>query len=179
MSLDSLLGRVSTPARKLLPPGPSDMEITQIIDAGCRAPDHAALRPWRFIVIPPKHRDSLADIFAALAPEQPDRAREKALNAPCLMAVVASLVEHPSVPYREQYASLGAAIGFMLLAADQMGFGAIFLSGKRCADRRLCDALYLTPTEELMGFLSVGTLHEAKIPKTRPTASEVTTYWEP
>lgn len=178
MSPDEILNRVSTPARKLVAPGPTADEIGRIVSAGLSAPDHGGLRPWRFIHIPDAQRAALGDVFAAIATDNPERAREKAMNAPCVIAVVARLApDNPNVPVREQYASVGAAIAQMLLAANLLGFGAIMLSGARCQDPRLMTALGLEGNEELMGFLSVGTVSEPPKSKPRPALGDHLTVW--
>lgn len=35
----------------LAEPAPDDSQLQQIFDAALRAPDHGALRPWRFVLI--------------------------------------------------------------------------------------------------------------------------------
>ncbi|MDA5192856.1 nitroreductase family protein [Govanella unica] len=178
MLLADILNRTSVSAKRLLAPGPTADELEKIVTAGLTAPDHGGLRPWRFIHIPDERRAALADIFAAIASDEPERARAKALNAPCLIAVVARLQpDNPKVPVREQYASVGAAITQMLLAANILGFGAIMLSGARCTDPRLLAALGLRGNEELMGFLSVGTVDGPVKPKPRPPLGNHLSVW--
>ena len=46
--LHALLERHSTGPRYLIEPGPSDAELLMLTEAALRAPDHAALVPFRF-----------------------------------------------------------------------------------------------------------------------------------
>ena len=51
-------------APKLTEPGPSADQINTLIRAALRAPDHARLRPWRFLLIEGQARHDLGDVFA-------------------------------------------------------------------------------------------------------------------
>ena len=46
-------------------PGPSADEIELITRAALRAPDHALLRPWRFVAVEGDRREALGVIFHA------------------------------------------------------------------------------------------------------------------
>ena len=105
-AMECLLGRQSTPAANLVEPPPCDEEILQLLRSAMRAPDHGALRPWRFLAIRGERRKVLGDIFAdSLTKRDPDakvaeveKARGKPLRAPLVMAVWAEITEnHPKV----------------------------------------------------------------------------------
>lgn len=184
--LARLIDRASTPAKRLEAPGPSRDEIEQMVRAAATAPDHGQLHPWRFLLIPSEQRQALARLFEDASrrinpegtPEAHARAGEKAMNAPTVVAVIARLrPQQKGVPVREQYASVGAAIAQFLLAADALGYGAIMLSGARTLDPEFCAALGVIAPEELMGFLSVGSVAEARKPKRRPPVEEILSVW--
>ncbi|WP_315975089.1 nitroreductase family protein [Microvirga yunnanensis] len=117
--LRRMWARRSTSPRHLVAPGPTDEEIRQLMRAASRAPDHQRLKPFRFLTIPRDARESLADVFEAaereldpsIGGEKLERAREKALHAPVLLAVVSRLQANDEVPEIEQRASAGAALG--------------------------------------------------------------------
>ncbi len=46
-------------APKLTEPGPDDAALEQILGAALRAPDHARLRPWRFLTVQGERRQAL------------------------------------------------------------------------------------------------------------------------
>ncbi|MFS2056194.1 nitroreductase family protein, partial [Variovorax sp. CT11-76] len=74
--------------------------------------------------------------------------------------------------------SCSAALGNILSAAHQLGYGAIVLSGERCFDETLARQLGVQPGEELVGFISVGTIAEAP-PQPRETLSQnVWSCWQ-
>ena len=50
-ALESLLTRCSVPAKMLREPAPDGAELEMILETAMRAPDHASLRPWRFLII--------------------------------------------------------------------------------------------------------------------------------
>ncbi len=50
-ALEFLLNRRSRPAKTLGLPVPDREELTPILTAAARSPDHGKLEPWRFIVL--------------------------------------------------------------------------------------------------------------------------------
>jgi len=170
----SLLRRIwarrSTAPRHLTAPGPTDEEIRMIARAASRAPDHMRLKPFRFFVIPADARASLADVFEAaereldpgIAGEKLERAREKALHAPTLLAVISRVQENAEVPEIEQRASAGAALGYVVLAADLLGYGAMAVSGRKVATQAMRRAFSLARNEELLCFVGIGTPGKSK-----------------
>ena len=61
-AIDIILARAS--ALKLTDPGPSPEDLTTILSAGARAPDHGRLRPWRFLVVQKSARERLGGLLA-------------------------------------------------------------------------------------------------------------------
>jgi nitroreductase len=174
--------RRSVAVKRLGPPGPSDDELRQILGAALAAPDHGALRPWRLILCAPESRERLAEIFvAAKLARHPDataiereREREKALRPPVLLALVAAPKPGiDKIPEIEQIASAGAALQSVLLAAYGLGYGAIMLSGSRCAAENVRAALGVGPGETLLGFISIGTIVDTPRLASRPSLSDV------
>jgi len=60
-------------ARILIDPKPSDDELNEIYKAALRAPDHAWLRPTKFIQVMESGLDKLSDIFEKVAIETKDK----------------------------------------------------------------------------------------------------------
>jgi nitroreductase len=161
--LDFLQNRNSAP--RLTAPGPSDSELSQMLQAATRAPDHARLRPWRFLAISGERREAFGEVLERALlrrnPEADDTARTKARNAPLraplLMVVVASICEHPKVPAIEQRLSAGCAAHGLLLAAEALGFAGVWRTGDAAFDRGVMADLGLSSNEEITGFLYLGT----------------------
>ncbi len=181
-----ILSRQSVMPKRLCPPGPTNDELRLMISAAVTAPDHGALRPWRFIKVADAARTALAEIFVEAkrrrAPDQPDavlaRERDKALGAPTLLAVCGRIRgDHPDVPDSEQFASIGAAIQNVLLTAHVLGFGAILLSGDKTRDPLVRAAFSLDEGERLVGFLSIGSPAIDVRAKPRPAVSNHLSEW--
>lgn len=174
--------RRSVAVKRLGAPAPSPDELNLILRSALTAPDHGALRPWRVIRCGPTSRARLADLFVAGKNErhpdsseiQLEREREKALRPPVLLALISAPKHgHDKVPVEEQQATAGAALQSMLIAAHGLGYGAIILSGSRCADAGVRAALGVAVGETLLGFLSIGTVVEEPKLAPRPSLEDV------
>lgn len=161
--LKALTERVSS--SKLTEPGPSEEQLNTMFKAALRAPDHANLRPWRFITIEGNARKKLGDLFAGIAlqddskssPAIVERKRNAPFRAPVIVALVLHYKEHAKVPEVEQILSVGAAGHGLITAAYQMGLGAYWRTGDICFDPRVAKALDLSDNEKLLGFVYLGT----------------------
>ncbi|WP_163834618.1 nitroreductase family protein [Spartinivicinus ruber] len=161
--LTALHNRVSMP--RLVEPGPSDEQLTAIFQAALRAPDHAMLKPWRFLTIQEEGLNKLGQLFAdAARQDQPDLSEEALqkylgmpLRAPMVIVVICSPKEHPKVPEVEQLLSAGAATQNILLACHGMGVGAMWRTGAMAYHPHVKAGLGLAESEILTGFIYLGT----------------------
>ena len=161
--LQALQRRNSAP--RLCGPGPSQVELKEMVRAAIRAPDHAWLRPWRFLSIEGERREALGDVLEnGLTTRDPlagDTARHKAskapLRAPMVLVAIARLIDHPKVPESEQRLSAACAAHAVLLAAEAMGYAGIWRTGAAAFDRTVMADLGLSRNEEIVGFLYLGT----------------------
>ncbi len=185
-ALEAMMTRNSVPAKFLSEPAPDGADLEAILETAMRAPDHASLRPWRFLIIRGDARRRLGEIFAdALCRRDPladAAAREKELGrplrSPLIIAVCAEVVEgNPKVPVVEQIVTVGAAAQNMLNAAHAMGYAAIMLTGKNAHDLHVKRALGLQPKDEIVGFLYFGTPDIEVRTKKRPAAVEFVREW--
>ncbi|MEP4146293.1 MAG: nitroreductase [Halioglobus sp.] len=152
-------------APKLTAPAPSESELEEMFSAAMRAPDHARLRPWRFISVDGDRRQALGallrDALLARNPLADESALEKAekspFRAPLIVVVAARVTEHPKVPPIEQRLSAGCAAHGLLLAAEALGYSGVWRTGDAAFDRNVMDGLGLSDSEEITGFLYVGT----------------------
>lgn len=166
-------------------PAPADADLQLIFEAAVRAPDHGKLRPWRFLLIRGAARTALSELYVAALqrrdPEateaQVEKERAKPLRAPLVIAIVARLVTGHKVPEIEQTLSAGAAVMNMLNAIHALGFGAKWVTGPNCYDPQFRADLGLDPTDQLIGFLHVGTALENLPPPERPDPAAFVTEW--
>lgn len=187
--LQAIAARRSVAPRRLVPPGPDREQLKLMILAAVAAPDHGRLRPWRFIVIEAGQRAALAAAFAAAARELDpgaaeaavSREAEKAEHGPCLIAVIARIdPAHAIAPPHEQWASVGAAIQNLLLAAESLGFAAMIVSGRKVGTQALRRAFSLADAEHLVGFVAVGSYEgPAAGSDHRPVPEERLEDWTP
>lgn len=172
-------------APKLTAPGPSPEELDLMLGAAMRAPDHARLRPWRFISVTGDRRNALGELLrdALLQrdPQADENAQLKAANsplrAPLLLVVVAKISEHPKVPPIEQRLSAGCAAHGVLLAAEAMGYAGVWRTGDAAFDRKVMDGLGLAANEEITGFLYLGSRDGSPKPLPELRASDYLRAW--
>lgn len=162
-ALEALCTRASVSS--LTEPGPTDEQLAAILRAASRAPDHARLRPWRFLIVRGEARRRLGEVMAdALRASDPEareplleRERQKPLRAPAILVVSVTPKERPGVPEVEQILAGGAAAQNILLAAHALGLGAIWRTGGTAYDDNVIRALDLVPGSRIVGFLYLGT----------------------
>ena len=145
-------------------PGPSPDEMAQIARAGLRAPDHALLRPWRFVVIEGDRRDDFGVVLheslrlrGVTDEAQLTKSLKSPLRAPILIAVMLDFKLHPKVDRNEQVGSAASATYAMSLAANALGYGSMWRTGQYATDPHVIEALGGSHQDEVIGFLYIGT----------------------
>ncbi|MGF1713826.1 NAD(P)H nitroreductase [Photobacterium chitinilyticum] len=168
-ALSLLLNRRSLP--KLMEPAPHGNELDNIFRAGLRAPDHAGLTPWRFIVSHGEGLHKLADILVEAAKADGaeeavlERAAKAPFRAPMVITVIAKVTEHDKVPVIEQHLSAGCAAQAMQMTAVAQGFSGFWRTGKWAYHPVVREALGVQGDDMIVGFLYIGTpgCREAKV----------------
>ncbi len=161
--LTALKQRNSAP--KLEHPAPNDAELDEMVRCALRSPDHARLQPWRFVSFRGEALGNLGQrLEASLLRSKPDadealrtKARNAPLRAPLVVAVLARLSEHPKVPLWEQVVSAGCAAFTMELAAEALGYAAIWRTGSFSEDDQLARELGGEGDHRIVAFLYFGT----------------------
>ncbi|HEY1723021.1 MAG TPA: nitroreductase [Magnetospirillaceae bacterium] len=184
MDIVSAIVNRSSPAQ-LVDPSPSDDQFEQILLAAVSAPDHARLRPWRFVVIKGDARLRFGELMAqSLKRREPGAAedrleaeRKKALRAPLIVIIAAAIQENPKVPGVEQILAAGAAAQNMMIAAEALGFGILWRTGPVAYDEAVKAAFGLAEADAIVGIMYIGTV--AMLGKPRPALDivSVTRYW--
>ena len=178
-TLEALQSRVSVP--RLKAPGPSAGQLEQLLRAAVRAPDHGLMRPWRFLVLSGRERRRLGELFArALQERRPDataeeleKARSRPLRAPMVIVAVAEVdPDHPKIPPIDQIMSTAAAVQNMMVAAHEMGLGAMWRTGSWALDPLVKEGLGFAGKDEIVAFLYLGTAAGSR--KTVPEESPET-----
>ncbi|MGC9403317.1 NAD(P)H nitroreductase [Vibrio genomosp. F10] len=160
-ALDLLLNRRSI--AKLSAPAPEGVALENIIKAGLRAPDHAALTPWHFVIAQGTGLNKLAAILeqsainAGREEAVVEKAKKAPFRAPMVITVIAKITPHEKVPAVEQVISAGCAAHAMQMAAVAQGFQGFWRSGKWMFDAEVRKALGASEQDEIVGFLYLGT----------------------
>jgi nitroreductase len=153
-------------AKSLTGPGPTPTQIARLLEAAGHAPDHGRLKPWRFIALDGAGRESFANAVAqsrrdqhpAYTDEQMELEREKIRRSPSIL-VVGCVVRKdiPKVPEIEQVIATGAAVENLLLAATELGIGAMWKTGPAAYSARVKAALGLSADDHIVAILHLGT----------------------
>ncbi|TRY30228.1 NAD(P)H nitroreductase [Aliiglaciecola sp. M165] len=181
-ALDLLLNRRSQP--RLEEPAPQGELLENIMQAALRAPDHACLTPWKFIVCQGRGLVRLGEIFeeaainADLDEKQITRAPQLPLRAPMVIIVIAKYTEHPKVPWVEQVASASCATQAMQMAALAQGFGGVWRTGSYAQNEDVKCAFYLEEKDEIVGFLYLGTPTNESMPAPKRNTSDYFEFWD-
>jgi nitroreductase len=167
-AIELLHNRVSCPV--LVEPGPTDTQLDSIFQAAMRAPDHGAIRPWRFLTVSGEARNNLGELFLKaslqdnpdLPEDRQDKVRNMPMRSPTLIVVIASTQEHPKVPVLEQEVAAGCAAQNILHAAHAMGLGAMWRTGDMAYHSVVRQGLGLAANETLIGYIYLGTPKKLK-----------------
>lgn len=160
-ALTLLLNRRS--ASRLTTPAPDSKALDIILQAGMRAPDHGALKPWHFVVMQDEgierfsqllHKAAIVD---KLGPEVEEKAKNAPFRAPLIITVIAKVKNHPKVPEWEQLVAAGCSVQAMQMAAVAQGFGGIWRSGSWTRDAVVREGLGCGKEDHIIGFLYLGT----------------------
>jgi nitroreductase len=184
--LSHLATRRSGKPRDMVAPGPSDAELSAIVDLAARTPDHGKLAPWRFVTVATDQRDALANVIvSAYRAERPEAGRleieameQYARQAPALVVALFSPRESATIPAWEQELSVGAACMNLLHAVHAHGYVGGWLTGWPAYNATVRDAFGSNP-ERIAGFLFIGSPSRPLDERPRPAPGAVLTRWTP
>ena len=184
--LSLLATRRSGRPRDLVEPGPSDEQLQQILTIGARTPDHGQLVPYRFVVVAPDQRDSLAALYTrallVAEPDAPQAKVEKAIanarTAPVLIVLISRPEPDHKIPISEQELTCGAAGMNLLHAATALGYVGGWITGWPATDPIVRSA-FCGEGERIAGFLYIGTPAFPLEERSRPELDAVAVRWSP
>jgi nitroreductase len=185
-TIDLLLTRRSAKPATLGEPGPNPEQLTTILTAATRVPDHKKLAPWRFIVFEGGARAAFGEVLAeACAVEEKEAPSDMRLNlergrllrAPTVIAAISRVVPMPGAPEWEQVLSAGASCFSLCLAANALGFGTSWITEWYSYSLAVRRALELADNERVAGFIYIGTARERQPDRERPDLAAVVSRW--
>jgi nitroreductase len=185
-ALELLLTRRSVKPGMLGDPGPSPGQLTTILTAAARVPDHKKLAPWRFILFEGQARAAFGEVLAAACAAEENEApsavrleteRTRLTRAPCVVAVVSRVAPNAAAPEWEQVLSCGAVCLNLCLAANAMGFATCWLTEWYSYSPAVRTALKLADNEKIAGYIYIGTARERQEDRERPDLARIVSRW--
>lgn len=183
--IDTLLSRQSI--KFVQEPGPSDEQLDLILQAAMRAPDHGAIRPWRFAIVRGNDVASLV-VLGVRAGEQAgkplpehkvEKARKWLSRVPLVLALACAPDPGGRIPESESLLSVGAAVMNMLNTAHALGLGAFWSTGIGTYLDGVGEALGFDALDyRFMGYLAIGTPIDTPAPANRPDYKDFVSEWQ-
>lgn len=173
---------------RMKPERPPRRLVEQVIAAGAWAPNHHKTEPWRFVVLAGQARHQLGAVMAGdlrATLEDPDsqlcltlleKERYKPLRAPVLIAVAALPPTHPKAVEVEEIQATAAAVQNMLLAAEAVGLGAMWRTGRAAFSPAVKRFLGLPEAAHIVAFVYLGYPDLPSLPERERDASPHTTW---
>lgn len=176
--------RRSTPALQMSEPGPSRLEIMEMLKLASRVPDHGKLVPWRFVVYAGGERErisqELAEVAMARKPDMTDEMiaveKTRLTRAPVVIAVVSRAAPHVKIPEWEQVLSAGAVCLNLSMAAQALGYGSSWLTEWFAFDESVFPLLGIKPGEKVAGFIHIGTPKLYPGERARPDLADIVSF---
>lgn len=175
-----LARRRSASAVTLAAPAPSPAELEALLNLAVRVPDHGKLSPWRFILLEGEAKTRFADRLETLALSRGDSkaaAKLGKLRIPPMGVAVISSPRPSEIPEWEQLLSAGAVCTTLLYAAQALGYGANWITDWYAYDSKAREILGLSPSEQVAGFIFMGTSADAPLERERPQAAALIQRW--
>ncbi|MDA9612976.1 nitroreductase family protein [Paracoccaceae bacterium] len=182
-ALEFLLTRRSRPAKTLTGPAPSKDELTVILEAGTRVPDHGKLEPWRLKVLtkPTLEKTAVAvkKYCGLLNCDETVTAKAVKQFVDGELGVIVIEVQKTSekIPEIEKTYSAGAVCLSLVNAGLAAGWGANWLTGWLSHDKKFVSETFgLKTNERVAGIIYFGTETMTPSERPRPNLSEIVTW---
>ena len=170
-------------------PGPNVEQLQQMLAAAVCAPDHSALRAWRFALVMQPEVAAFTDLAIdatrrsgrEITPQKEQNTRKWLSTVPLLIGLAYKIShDNEKVPEIEQTLSMGAAVMNIQNAAHLMGFSSYWSTGLGTYTDEVPEALGFDALDyRFVGFLAIGTPIAPANPAQRPDPMTLTTRWRP
>jgi nitroreductase len=147
---------------------PEHSQIERLLEAATYAPNHYVAEPWHFFVLTGEARERLGEMMATSLRTRLNevdseaaqlrlwRERQKPLRAPVIITVVTKGELRKEEPVIEDVEAAAAAVQNMLLAAEELGLGAMWRTGDSAYDPLIKNWFGLQEEDHIVGFIYVG-----------------------
>lgn len=178
--------RRSISKRSLIEPGPSSLQLDELLTVAARVPDHRRLSPWRYLVFEGEARNAFNARAVEIQKQENPDATDTMLSdtasyftrAPVVVAVISSPDPTHKTPVWEQELSCGALCYNLLLAANASGWAGCWLTEWIAFSPGIKSLLDLTEHERVAGFIYLGTAKDTPQERMRPNVSEKIKRWQ-
>lgn len=148
-------------------PDPVPKEVIQrLLSAAVQAPNHHHNRPWHFVVITGSARERLGEVMVQSQTRRVPGSsvqvleveRKRPLRAPVLVAVGVDPADpaNPKILEIENLCASAAAVENLLLAAHDLGLGAIWRTGAAVTDPEVKEFLGFSPLQQVIAIVYLG-----------------------
>lgn len=182
-ALAFLAQRRSRPAKLFTHPVPDRAQLTEILTAATRVPDHGKLEPWRLVVVEGAAFARLADLAEARAVELQGDAEKIAKGrgqfdlGKLAVVVIAVPKPAPKIPEREQLMSAAALCLGLVTVAEAAGWGACWLTGWPAHDPDFAARAFgCQGGETVAGIVHIGTPGPDAADRPRPDLARIVTW---
>lgn len=190
IGLDPVTSMLTRRSNKLVQaPGPDASQLKQILQTAASAPDHAAMRAWRFVLIEQAQISAFTDLAIdatrrggrEITPQKEQNTRNWMSKVPLLIGLAYKIShDNTKVPEIEQTLSMGAAVMNIQNAAHAMGFSSYWSTGLGSYTDEVPEALGFDGLDyRFVGFLAIGTPIAIQGPAQRPDVMAFTHTWMP
>ncbi|WP_298016501.1 nitroreductase [uncultured Castellaniella sp.] len=182
--VETLLSRQSV--KFVQSPGPTGAQLDLILQAAMRAPDHGAVRPWRFALAQGADVPALVDVAVrvGLAEGKPlpehkvANARMWLSKVPLVILLACRPDPNGRIRPEESRLSVATAVMNMLNAAHALGLHGFWSTGLGTYLDGMGEALGFDPLDEqFMGYLAIGTPIDAPRAPQRPDYRDFVREW--
>jgi nitroreductase len=178
-----LKSRRSRPAKLFSFPVPTHDQVSEILTAALRVPDHGKLEPWRLIVVQGAAFKRLADLAEVRArelggdAEMIAKGRGQYDQGKLAVVVIAAPKASPKVPVVEQAMSAAALCFGIVNAAEAAGWGASWLTGWAAHDATFAARAFGCQVgETVAGIVHIATPPEDGPDRPRPDLAKTVTW---
>jgi nitroreductase len=161
--------------------------IEAILELAMKAPSGKNRQPWRFVVLQHKQKDEFVTVMTnaiSLRRQQgldigSSKLSLKAIKQAPVVILVFNAFSHSEKDYNHfklltDTQSIGAAIQTMILAAQDVGLGTLWICDIFYSEREICS--WLNRSDELVAAVAMGYANQSPSPRPRKLWNEVTAW---
>ena len=180
-TIELLLTRRSLLAAKLIAPGPTEDELETILQCATRVPDHKGINPWRIQIADRATQDTLHAKLPELHEGDPaslEKTNAKEAKTAPLLLIVSSQTTSDRAPRNEQVLSGAVVCQNIIIASAAFGYRSQWLTEWFAYNDKVKAYLGIPSSEEIIGFIYIGTESEAPKERPRPELGDIASKLE-